>query len=148
MGPPEVEIYLHVAGISDEEVTELESWVALALPHCLSHPGSGERDLPSLGSVEISIVDDEEIARIHADFLDDPTPTDVITFQHGELIVSADTAERMAREHGHSTVEELFLYMVHGLLHLNGHLDAEEEERASMHQIQDRIWQQTLRESM
>lgn len=144
MEPNAVEIYLHVDGFSSGDMGKLRNWVNLAIPQCLEKPGAGERDLPSLNSVEISIVDDEEIARVHGDFLDDPTPTDVITFQHGELIVSADTADRMAREQGHSALEELFLYVVHGLLHLNGHLDAGEEDRRIMHQIQDRIWREVL----
>ena len=144
MAPDALEIYLHVDRVSQDDLGRLRSWMAQAVPRCLENPGSGERDLPSLDTVEISIVDDEAIARIHGDFLDDPTPTDVITFQHGELIASADTAARMARELGHSMLEELFLYLVHGLLHLNGHLDAVEEDRQIMHEVQDRIWREVL----
>ena len=69
---------------------------------------------------------------------------DTITFQHGELLVSIDTAEATVSSLGHSPIEELFLYVVHGLLHLNGHLDKEEKDRIEMHRIQNRIWSSVL----
>jgi rRNA maturation RNase YbeY len=70
--------------------------------------------------------------------------TDVITFEHGEIVISAQTAQKCALEFGHSTADEIGLYAVHGFLHLNGYLDATERERARMHEIQDKIWRQAL----
>ena len=52
-----------------------------------------------------------------------PGPTDVITFEHGEIIVSATTAERQARREDETLDRELARYIIHGVLHLNGHLD-------------------------
>ena len=47
-------------------------------------------------------------------------PTDVITFRHGEIVISVETAERQAKEYSTSFDRELRLYFVHGLLHLVG----------------------------
>ena len=73
-----------------------------ALPACLAAAKSPEAPLVSLPEIEITIVDDADIARVHGDFLDDPTPTDVITFHHGEILISAETALRQGREHEQS----------------------------------------------
>jgi probable rRNA maturation factor len=94
--------------------------------------------------VEISIVSDKEIARVHGEFLDDPTPTDVITFHHGEIIISADTAERQGREHKHPFDHELALYLIHGLLHLAGWDDHEKTEAREMAKRQQSILRNAL----
>src|SRR5690348_9651743 len=51
------------------------------------------------GELSLAFLTDPALARIHADFLSDPTPTDVITFEGnaalasaGEICVSVDTA--------------------------------------------------------
>jgi probable rRNA maturation factor len=115
-----------------------------ALPGCLAALKSPEAPLPSLAEIEITIVDDADIARVHGDFLDDPTPTDVITFHHGEILISADTAERQGREHGHPFEHEVALYLVHGLLHLAGWDDHEADEAREMAQRQETILRDTL----
>jgi probable rRNA maturation factor len=74
--------------------------------------------------------------------LDDPTPTDVITFHHGEILVSADTAVRQGAEHGQTFDQELALYLIHGLMHLGGWDDHEEAEAKEMAQKQERILMQ------
>ena len=50
----------------------------------------------------------------------------------GELIISAETAEREAAAHGWSPRAELLLYVVHGLLHLCGYDDLTDEARPVM----------------
>lgn len=89
-------------------------------------------------SAELSIVflTDPALAKLHAEFLDDPSPTDVITFAGspalgtaGEICVSADAAIRhvatsdppAARPRQDEVFSrELALYVVHGWLHLAG----------------------------
>jgi len=88
--------------------------------------------LGGLEQIEVALVDDETIARVHGEFMDDPTPTDVITFDHGEIVISVETGARQAAEHGEPLKRELLRYLVHGLLHLAGHEDGEEEARAKM----------------
>jgi probable rRNA maturation factor len=103
---------------------------------------TGERQsLP----VSVSIVDDAEIHRINRQFLGHDEPTDVIAFDlgdevegsvAGEVVVSAQCAERVAAELGHGARDELFFYICHGLLHLCGWDDADAKSRESMHERQ------------
>jgi probable rRNA maturation factor len=122
----------------------LKKILRLALPPCLAHAKSAEAPLTQLEEIELSIVSDAEIARVHGEFLDDPTPTDVITFHHGEILVSADTALRQGTEHGFTVDHELALYMIHGLMHLGGWDDHESAEAAEMTAIQERILKESL----
>lgn len=82
------------------------------------------------GELSLVFMTDPALAQLHADFLDDPTVTDVITFEGdpalgtaGEVCVSADRAAAYAREHGRPFATELALYVVHGWLHLAGYDD-------------------------
>jgi probable rRNA maturation factor len=117
----------------------LKRRVKQAVPLCVAAARSAEAVLLQLPEVEVSILSDDEIAQVHAQFLSDPTPTDVITFHHGEVLVSADTAAVRGPEHGHSLEVELLLYVIHGLLHLAGWDDHEDDERREMHRLQQRI---------
>jgi len=134
---PALEIYSHtVEEISAEWLLERACRV---LDHCLQAKGTEVPVLGALEEIEISLVDDEAIADVHRRFLDDPTPTDVITFPHGEILVSVETAKKAGPEHGLTMSEETLLYIIHGLLHLNGHTDLSERERTLMHREQERI---------
>jgi probable rRNA maturation factor len=82
------------------------------------------------GELSLVFLTDPALAKIHADFMDDPTATDVITFEGeraaglaGEICVSADTARTYAKAHGRDFAAELTLYVVHGWLHLAGYDD-------------------------
>jgi probable rRNA maturation factor len=119
--------------------------VKAAVPDCLAQ--GKERDdavLATLEEVEITFVDDAEIARVHGEFLDDPTPTDVITFHHGEILISTETAARQAVDHGQPFGLELALYAVHGLLHLAGWHDEDPDEAKAMAEVQAGILQGAL----
>lgn len=111
-----------------------------ALTVCLGESGDSQFALRVIPVVEVTVVSDATIARVHRDFMSIEGPTDVITFEHGEIVVSADTACVCAKERGHSVEEELGLYVIHGLLHLNGFDDLEPVARRRMHGVQDRIW--------
>lgn len=121
-------------------------WLRLALekavPLVREQVKCEDAPLVSLEEIEASIVSDEAIAQVHADFLDDPTPTDVITFHHGEIIVSADTAAREGPAHGHTLDQELCLYLIHGLMHLAGWDDHEEAEAEEMKRRQEGVLEQ------
>ena len=105
----------------------------------LDCPGKHASSFGDLEAVEISLVSDRVIARVHRRFMDLPGATDVITFAHGEIIVSATTAAREAAERAECVEREVLRYMVHGLLHLNGHEDAVPAEAAAMWEVQERI---------
>ena len=138
---PRIELYNRQEAIH-LDMGYVEEAVKRALPLCFKK-AVAQSPLVSLEQVEVSIVCAEDISEVHARFLNDPTATDVITFDHGELIVSASMAEEKAVELGHSTEVELLLYVVHGLLHLGGYNDKSESEFREMSRIQEAIWKKS-----
>jgi probable rRNA maturation factor len=135
---PDLELFDHQSSLP-LDLARLLTAGREALPLVLQSPGPHEPVLPALETVEISFLTDEAIAAVHGEFMDDPTPTDVITFHHGEILISAETAIRQAPEGAHSPERECALYLIHGLLHLNGHHDSDPAERAAMHARQEAI---------
>ncbi len=100
---------------------------------------------------EISIyyVTTEEICRLHADFFDDPSPTDCISFPIdenenekyrilGDVFVCPETAIKYCTEHNGMPFDELALYTIHGILHLLGFNDIEEGDRKKMRNAEQR----------
>jgi probable rRNA maturation factor len=91
-------------------------------------------------ALSVVLVDDETLADLHGRWLDDPTPTDVLSFDlgeegggpAGEVVVSVDRALVVARSRGVAPERELSLYVVHGILHLCGFDDVDEDDRARM----------------
>lgn len=103
-------------------------------------------------AVSVIFVTDEALCELHGRFLDDDSPTDVITFDltgdssegdaegpGAELYVSVDAAVRCAPEHSIDVESELLLYVAHGTLHLCGHDDHDEEERRAMRLAEVRV---------
>ena len=91
------------------------------------------------GELSLAFLTDAKLAKLHDDFLDDPTTTDVITFEGhpelgaaGEICVSADTAAAYAKKHKRDFSEELTLYVVHGWLHLAGYDDLQPVKKRKM----------------
>lgn len=117
---------------------------ARALPDVLGSCRAG-CVLPSLEEVHFVVVSDRKIAALHAEFLSDPTPTDVITFLHGEVVLSAETALREARRHRLPVAEEVARYAVHGLLHLAGWDDSDRDAASEMRAVQEKILRRATR---
>ena len=91
------------------------------------------------GELSLAFMTDAKLAKLHADFLDDPTTTDVITFEGeptfgvaGEICVSADTASTYSKANDRDFSEELTLYVVHGWLHLAGYDDLQPRKKRRM----------------
>ena len=103
--------------------------------------------LKELESVEISIIDDKQIAKVHGEFMDDPSPTDVITFDYGEILVSAETALSNSEELQVSLENEILLYIIHGMLHLGGYLDGSRADFKEMKSLQEMILDSCLKVS-
>jgi probable rRNA maturation factor len=113
-----------------------------ALQRCGHYSDDGLFALKSLPMVEVAVVSDKMIGQVHEEFMGIPGATDVITFDHGEIVISAETAVLYAKEHKHLVDEELALYIVHGLLHLNGYDDTTPAAKRRMFRVQDRIWRE------
>jgi probable rRNA maturation factor len=104
------------------------------------------------GELSLVFLTDAALAQLHADFLDDPSPTDVITFEGnaalgtaGEICVSADAAWRQLGTGAAGDVDsvakfsrELTLYLVHGWLHLAGYDDLQPAKKRRMRRAEAR----------
>ncbi|MBX9742965.1 MAG: rRNA maturation RNase YbeY [Chthoniobacterales bacterium] len=121
----------------------VQALVTAALPLCLKKPRYPEARLPDV--VEISIVSDRVITKVHEEFLDDPTPTDVITFAHseelGEILIGAETVATHALNFNQTLEQEIARCVLHGLLHLLGYDDTTPEEYVLMHEQQEKLLQ-------
>jgi len=96
-------------------------------------------DLNRIRNVSIWLISDRRMSQLHRQFLGQTGPTDVLTFQHGEIFISVKIAKRHAREFGNSLVRELQLYIVHGLLHLHGFDDRTPAGARKMKSTQEKI---------
>ena len=117
----------------------LEKFAAKAVLCCLERHKRKETELSRLRNVFVWLVSDRRMSRLHRQFLGQTGPTDVLTFQHGEIFISVATAKRHARAFGNSLTRELQLYIVHGLLHLNGFDDRTETGARRMEKMQAKI---------
>jgi probable rRNA maturation factor len=120
-------------------VVDLERFAAQALASCLRIRVPKPTDLTKQREIFVLLVSDRRMASLHRQFLQEPGPTDVLTFQHGEIFVSAETARRHARRFGTSLRRELRLYVVHGLLHLHGFDDRTQAGVRRMEKMQKKI---------
>ena len=99
--------------------------------------------------IGVAVVDDARIAQVNDQFLNRSEPTDVIAFNlndgdgeeglDGEIVLSAETAQRESLHRGHSAEAEGVLYAVHGILHLLGMDDRSETHARAMHEEEDAI---------
>lgn len=96
---------------------------------------------PSL-EVSLLLCGDAEIAELHNEYMDDPTPTDVMSFEidgGAEVVVSVETARRLAAANGTSIRAEVALYIVHGILHTVGFDDVDADDRRRMREAERAI---------
>jgi len=94
------------------------------------------------GTLSVVIVSARRIRRLNRRFHGRDEPTDVLAFDYRgdvsadttlwEVFVSAEAAAAAARERDLPVDGELFLYCVHGILHLAGHEDTTVEGRRKM----------------
>lgn len=145
---------------NNQEATEIpESWLTAleivaheAAVLALENAADEESPLFFLATLEVALVDDATSDQVHRDFMDVEGATDVITFHHGEIVIGAGVAERQAAEYGEPLAREILRYLVHGLLHLAGHEDADPTERATMEAAQEaivaRLWTAELCERL
>ena len=118
---------------------DLQTFAGKALDRCLQFHEKKGTDLRKLPEVFVWLISDRRMASLHRKFMHQTGPTDVLTFQHGEIFISVETARRNARAFGTSLASELRLYIIHGLLHLHGFDDRTQAEARKMERIQKKI---------
>ena len=95
-------------------------------------------------AIDVILVERTVMARVHGNFFDDPTETDVITFPYGEILVCPAVARDQSPGHGLEVEEEVLLYALHGLLHLAGYDDATPALARRMARAQSRLLKRVL----
>ena len=149
--PIRVELICH----ADETDAGLSGWLDLQVHRAI--------ELCDLTDVQLNlvIVADDEMAQLHEQYTGVPGTTDVLTFNmsdpvqgdshpassqspaciEADLILCLDEARRQAKQRNHQPREELLLYAVHGLMHLLGEDDHDEEAYERMHAREDDLLQ-------
>ena len=120
-------------------VAELEKFAGNAGQQALRLLKRKRTDLRNLSEVFVWLISDRRMALLHRKFLGQTGPTDVLTFQHGEIFISVETARRNAPAFRNSLMRELKLYIVHGLLHLHGFDDQTPSETRRIKTAQEKI---------
>jgi probable rRNA maturation factor len=121
------------------DAKELRRFCERALRLCLQEPYARGGELDSLDEISIVLVSDRRMAALHKQFMNIDGPTDVLTFQHGEIFASVETAQENAAQFGTTVEDEIRLYVVHGLLHLRGFDDIAPADARRMDSVQQRI---------
>ncbi|HEX5331431.1 MAG TPA: rRNA maturation RNase YbeY [Cellulomonas sp.] len=106
--------------------------------------------------LSILLVGVDVMSQLHVQWMDEPGPTDVLSFPMdelrpgregeqtpagllGDVVLCPEVAAQQARVAGHSTAEELLLLTTHGILHLLGYDHAEPEEEREMFALQRQL---------
>jgi probable rRNA maturation factor len=130
------------------DVAALQEFAEQALQSCSRIPRNEPTQLKRLREIFVLLISDRRMARLHRQFLKEAGPTDVLTFEHGEIFLSAERARHHARRFGSSLGQELRLYIVHGLLHLHGFDDRNEVEAQRMERMQRQILAAALKQQL
>jgi probable rRNA maturation factor len=90
--------------------------------------------------LSLSFVDPGEMEDLHVRYMDEPGPTDVLSFpmEDDELLGDVVVCPAVAAQDNPDLEAELRLLVVHGVLHLLGYDHQEEGERAAMWERQER----------
>src|SRR5215472_11378625 len=98
-------------------------------------------DNVSYAEISLAFVDNPTIHCLNQRYLQHDEPTDVLSFPlsdakaaklSGELVIGVEVALEQATQRGHDVQVELALYVIHGLLHLCGYDDHDDDDRRAM----------------
>ena len=106
--------------------------------------------------LSILMVGTDVMTELHVQWMDEPGPTDVLSFPMdelrpgregdvtpagllGDVVLCPEVAAQQAKVAGHSTIEEMLLLTTHGILHLLGYDHAEPEEEKEMFGLQRQL---------
>ncbi len=141
-----------------QEASRLAEVAGLA--HAAQAGGEAEADVRV--EVSVTLTDDPGIRELNRRYLDRDRPTDVLAFPMGDgsegpagdfagkglagepfllgdVVVSVDTARSQAADYGRPPLEELGRLVVHGVLHLLGYTDEDDQSAARMHAREDSV---------
>jgi len=113
------------------------------------HFAAARHQIPQV-ALEIAIVDEAQMCDFHQQWMNDPSPTDVLTFDlrddasasdvlEGQIIICEPVARQQAQARGHTWQDEALLYALHGFLHLAGYDDHDDADFERMHTEEDAI---------
>ncbi len=108
------------------------------------------------GELSVALVSEEEMRRLNSRYRGLDEPTDVLAFPMteagdtgrgraetgeplGDIAICVPVAERQAAARGETLTEELELLAAHGLLHLLGYDDADDEAAAAMREMESHL---------
>ena len=101
--------------------------------------------------VNLVFVDENEMTELHIKWMDEPGPTDVLSFPMdmpenpgdavtlGDIVIAPTVAATQAATAGHSAEHEIFILAAHGLLHILGYDHADPDEEKVMFALQEKI---------
>ena len=128
----------------DVDEAALQRLTTFALDQLHVHPDA---------ELAILIVDEAAMEQLHLQWMDEPGPTDVLSFPMdelrpvtdefqtpagllGDIVLCPQVAIAQAETAGHSPMDEMLMLTTHGLLHLLGFDHAEPDEEKEMFGIQ------------
>lgn len=105
-----------------------------------------------VGDINYLFTNDEEVLKVNQEFLGHDYYTDIITFDtsdygfpgvdedkvSSDIVISVDTVRDNAALYGATFEDELHRVIIHGILHLIGYDDHEEEDKREMREAEDR----------
>ncbi|SDQ04693.1 rRNA maturation RNase YbeY [Quadrisphaera sp. DSM 44207] len=132
------------AGVDERALADCARWV---LDEMRVHPQA---------ELSLLVVDPAAMSALHEQWMDEPGPTDVLSFPMdelrpggddatsppgllGDVVLCPEVAAEQAAEAGHPVEEELLLLTTHGILHLLGYDHADPGEEREMFDLQRRL---------
>jgi probable rRNA maturation factor len=134
---------------SDQKVDEARvlALASFALDQLRIHPDA---------ELAIQFVNEDAMTTLHVQWMDEPGPTDVLSFPMdelrpgsdseisgpgllGDIVVCPQVAATQAVAAGHEPINEILLLTTHGILHLLGFDHAEPDEEKEMFGLQREI---------
>lgn len=116
----------------------------------------GELHIHAKTELAIQFVDEPAMEVLHIQWMDEPGPTDVLSFPMdelrpgsegeitpagllGDIVVCPQVAIKQAQAAGHEPINEILLLTTHGILHLLGFDHAEPDDEKEMFGLQKSI---------
>ncbi len=103
-----------------------------------------QREGIEVANIRIILLNNNAIRNLNNQFLKHDYPTDVLSFRieesplEGEIYIGVEIAEEQSLTYNVSLANELRRLAVHGVLHLLGYNDTNDEQKKLMTQLEDK----------